>query len=322
VERRIPALGASGLRGAFLFRDAAPHDARLTVSVAIAARAAGAHLVSRCRVRGWRALDPGVELEIDDRLGARTVTVGARSLVLACGPFSELLPAPAAIRTARGTHISLPASRLPVGMHLALRSPDDGRLAFAMPAGAYTVLGTTDLDDPTPPRDVRATPGDVAYLLSLGRHAFPLARIEPSDVVGLWAGLRPLLVEEGASDPDALSRRHRVLEIGPSVFVLQGGKLTTHRRMAEDALDRVERRSPGSERPRSVAPLLSGSLARGAAALGGQGLSERDVLELAASTGRASKPWRRASPRAPPTGRSKSAFSVPRSSWQSTKSGR
>lgn len=285
VERRIPSLGASGLRGAFAYRDAATHDARLTLGVAIAARAAGAHLVSRCRVRSWRGVPSGLELEIDDRIGGRTVTVGARAVVLACGPFSELLPAPAAVRTARGTHISLPAGRLPVGMHLALRSPDDGRLAFAMPAGAYTVLGTTDVDDSTPPRDVRATPGDVAYLLNLARHAFPLARIDASDVVGLWAGLRPLLVEEGAADPDALSRRHRVMEIEPSVFVLQGGKLTTHRSMAEDALDRVEGRSPGKPRARAARPLLSGSLLEGASALGDEGISGHDVTELASLYG-------------------------------------
>jgi glycerol-3-phosphate dehydrogenase len=281
IERQIPSLGAQGLRGGFLYRDAATHDARLTLAVALAARRAGAHLVSRCRVLGWRRGEPGVELEIEDRLGARTVTAAAAAIVLACGPFSDLLRPRAAIRTARGAHLSFPAGRLPVKVHLALRSPDDDRLAFAMPAGAYTVVGTTDIDDPTPPAEVRATPDDVAYLLRLTRHAFPLARIESADVVGLWAGQRPLLTEEGTVDPDELSRRHRVLEIEPAIFALQGGKLTTHRLMAVDTLDRVRGGREARAARRSGDALLTGSLAEGAAALRRAGVGEGDVAELA-----------------------------------------
>ncbi len=281
VRREVPPLRAQGLRGGLLYRDAAAHDARLTLAVALSAAHAGALVVTRCRVVGVEpGPAPGVELEIEDRIGGQRATIGARATLLACGPWAGLLPPEVSIRTARGAHIAVPAGRLRIPTHLALRSPDDGRLAFAMPCGAYTVLGTTDVDDPTAPAEVRATPGDVAYLLRLARHAFPLARIEAADVTGSWAGLRPLLAEPGTRDPDLLSRRHRVLEPRPGVFVLLGGKLTTHRRMAEDAMASVLRSGREASSPSARGPLLAGSLARGAAALRRLGTNEADIAEL------------------------------------------
>jgi glycerol-3-phosphate dehydrogenase len=279
VHRQLPALRGQGLRGALRYRDAATHDARLTLAVAIAAAEAGALVAPRCRaVRLARASDGGLELEIEDRIGGTQLTVGARKVLLACGPWPDFQSDRAPIRTARGSHVAFSAGRLRLPAFLALRSPDDGRLAFAMPIGAYIVLGTTDVDDSRPPSEVAPTGDDVAYLLRLARHAFPHARLEAADLTGAWAGLRPLLAEPGTPNPDLLSRRHRVLETEPGVFVLQGGKLTTHRRMAEDTLARIEGRATQPRPPHRA--LLSGSLAEGAAVLRRLGTKPADVEEL------------------------------------------
>lgn len=279
VLRQLPALRGQGLKGALRYRDAATHDARLTLAVAIAAAQAGALIAPRCRAVRWtRAAEGGIELEIEDRIGRGQATVGTRRLLLACGPWPDLQAGTAAIRTARGSHIAFSAGHLRLPAFLALRSPEDGRLAFAMPSGAYTILGTTDVDDSRSPAEVGPTADDVAYLLRLARHSFPHIRLEAQDLTGAWAGLRPLLAEPGTENPDMLSRRHRVLETEPGVFVLQGGKLTTHRRMAEDALARLQGRA---ERARPIArALLPGSIASGSAALERLGTRPADIEEL------------------------------------------
>ncbi|HEX5757948.1 MAG TPA: glycerol-3-phosphate dehydrogenase/oxidase, partial [Thermoanaerobaculia bacterium] len=237
-----PGLRRDGLRGAAVYGDAACHDARLVVALARSASAAGAIVVTRCKAE--RPGSGGL-VAIEDTVSARGLTVRARAVVLCCGPWSDLLAGgPVRLRTTRGAHLAFPRARLPLACHVALRSPDDGRLAFAMPAGEHTVVGTTDEDDGTPPDAVRATPDDVAYLLRVARHAFPDAALAPADVSGVWAGLRSLVARrsrDGRVHPSAVSRRHVVARAGPGLWVLAGGKLTSHRRMAEDCLDAVLR---------------------------------------------------------------------------------
>jgi glycerol-3-phosphate dehydrogenase len=277
LAREEPQLRTQGLRGAFAYRDAATHDARLTLALAMSAAAAGVQVLPRCRVC---VVEPGGLLEVEDRVEGTRCEVKARAVLLACGPWRGLLPDSVRLRTARGSHIAVPARRLAVSAHLALRSPDDGRLIFALPQGAYTVLGTTDRDDDTPPEDTRASSGDVAYLLRAARHHFPQSRLIEADVSGLWAGLRPLLADDPGSHPDQLSRRHSVLECAPAIYALMGGKLTTHRQMADDAIARMAPLLPVAGNPTTSGPLLAGSLAHGAARLRSHGLREADVSQL------------------------------------------
>jgi len=279
----VPGLRAEGLRSGFLYPDAAAHDARLTLALAIAAREAGALVLTRCGateliVASGRA----VGLRIEDRFSGEEAALGARAVLFCCGPWAELLPEGLRLRRARGSHISLPARRLAVPCHLALRAPGDGRLAFALPAGEYTVIGTTDDDDLTPPAEVRPTAADTDYLLGVAAHAFPAQRLGRQDVVGGWAGLRPLLADPEARDPDTLSRRHAVVPGPPGAWFVTGGKLTTHRRMAAEAIDRVVSHL-GLRRPcpTRAGAILSGSPARGADSLRRLGLRPAIVEGLA-----------------------------------------
>ncbi len=237
----MPGLRRDGLKGAVSYFDAATHDTRLTLAVAKSAEAAGAVLVSRCRASELlREGDRVAGAQGQDRLGPARPAIRAKATVLCCGPWQNLYPpASVSLRTARGTHVSIKSRRIPLEGYTALRSPRDGRLAFAMPIGEYVVFGTTDTDDRTEPGLVRPSPDDTDYLLELANHAFPPVDVTREDVTGAWAGLRPLLAEGDAPDADALSRRHQVVAGPAGLWILTGGKLTTHRRMAEDLVDTV-----------------------------------------------------------------------------------
>ncbi len=203
------------------------------------------------RVRGARVVDgeTGGAFEIHARL-----------VVSATGPFTDgFLGGPRRLRPTLGVHLVLDAARVPHGGRaLVLRTPQDNRLYFVLPAGARTIVGTTDTDfapaeDPErAPRagdEIRARGSDVAYLLAALNHAFPSLKLGPADVISTFAGLRPLLSGRGQT-PSETSREHTIVASPDWTVVVAGGKLTTLRRMAEETVDRLVEilRSAGLER--------------------------------------------------------------------------
>jgi glycerol-3-phosphate dehydrogenase len=281
-----PELREQGLRGAICYSDGASHDARLTIAVALSAAAAGATILTRTRVRGLLrdASDRVTGVELEDGIDGTISQATATAVALCTGPWQDLhADIPPIIRTARGTHISVPADRAPVHHFIALHSPRDGRLTFALPHGDYTVFGTTDDDDPVDPGAVNAQSTDIDYLLEDALHALPGCELRRSDVCGAWAGLRPLIADPEHDDPDELSRRHQVVAGGPGLWILAGGKLTTHRRMAEDLVDAVVDGTPGlTAQPcrTSEEPLLKGNLESGRKRLRQLGCSEGRIEAL------------------------------------------
>ena len=119
---------------------------------------------------------------------------------------------------------------------------------FVLPWGDVSYIGTTDTDDSVSPDEVRATGEDVIYLLRSANALFPQARLAPKDVISTWAGLRPLLAPEKSATPAQVSREHRVVESASgSCSPSRGGKLTTHRVMGRDVVDRVTARLQQAE---------------------------------------------------------------------------
>jgi glycerol-3-phosphate dehydrogenase len=198
-----------------------------------------------------------VDPETGDELEIR-----ARLIASATGPFTDgfLSGARRRLRPTLGVHLVFDAGRVPHGGRaIVLRSPRDNRLFFVLPAGPRTVVGTTDTDfapaeNPgRPPRvgdEIRARGSDVAYLIEALRHAFPSLALRPADVLSTYAGLRPLLAAN-AQSPSETSREHEISRGPDGVLIIAGGKLTTNRRMAEEAVNRVseELRATGLERP-------------------------------------------------------------------------
>jgi glycerol-3-phosphate dehydrogenase len=142
---------------------------------------------------------------------------------------------------------------------LTLLSPHDGRVLFVLPGEAHAIIGTTDTYSPSTPDDVRATNDDVLYLLDSANAFFPRAQLTQADVVASWAGIRPLIPTAGAT-PGAASREHLVTTSPNGLVSITGGKLTTYRVMAADAvrvvLERLHRQA-GVDQTKSL-PLPGG----------------------------------------------------------------
>lgn len=236
-----PGLRPRGLQGGVRYYDAQCDDARLTLANVRAAHQAGGLVanyvtvesfdVADGRVRGVRALD----VTTGARFGIR-----AQVVINATGPWSDGLrrDARALLRPTKGAHVAVLRSRIGNRSAVILLSPVDGRVMFVLPWGDLAYIGTTDTDYSGDPDDARVDAADVVYLLRSANAVFPDARLQPSDVVSAWAGVRPLLRPPDERSAAAISREHRVVE-DPGLLSVLGGKLTTYRVMAADAVDRA-----------------------------------------------------------------------------------
>ena len=236
VVRMVPAVRREGLRGGVLGWDGQlEDDARLVVALARTAASYGARVVTRAEVlRAW-----GTGALVRDGLTGSTVELRARSVVSATGAWG--LASPVALRPSKGVHVVLPASALgsPAAAMTVPVPGERNRFVFAMPhPDGVVLLGLTDDPVHGPLPDVpRAEEHEIAFLLDVLSRALerPLSR---ADVVGSFAGIRPLVAGVDGRTAD-LSRRHAVVQGDDGVWSVLGGKLTTYRRMAQDAVDRL-----------------------------------------------------------------------------------
>jgi glycerol-3-phosphate dehydrogenase len=230
-----PGLRSRGLRGGLLSWDGQlEDDARLVTAIARTAARHGARILTRTRAVSVSAGGARVR----DELTGETATVRARAVVNAAGVWAGDLVPEVTLRPSRGTHLVLRGASFP-GLTVAVTAPVPGegnRFVMVLPQPDGTVyVGLTDepADGPVPDVPV-PTETEIGFLLDVVGAVFdqPLHR---SDVVGAFAGLRPLLHSEGRTAD--LSRRHAVLTSADGVVTVVGGKLTTYRRMAQDAVD-------------------------------------------------------------------------------------
>ena len=285
----MPTLG-DRLAWAYLYYDAQADDARLTLTVArTAALDYGATVVNHAAVTaitkngGGRA--DGAVVHVG---AAGEMRVRARVVINATGVWADHVRAldegtdPNSIRPAKGIHVAVPWHKLRndiaavVPVHQDRRSVfvvpwpadgDDGASAAADAGDRVTYIGTTDTDYEGDVDDPQCTAEDVAYLLDAINHAVS-EPLDERDVLGTWAGLRPLVRDASNSRTADLSRRHQVLTSAGGMITVTGGKLTTYREMAEDAVDAAVRAmsSAGEPLPRRARRSRTRSLAlRGAA---------------------------------------------------------
>ena len=257
--RLLPAVRRDGLRGALLNWDGQlEDDARLVVGLARTAASYGARIVTYASAV---SADGTGALVRDERTGA-TLRIRARAVVNATGAWADRLAPETRLRPSKGVHLVLPAARLghPAASLTVPVPGQSNRYVFALPHGDGIVyVGLTDdpIDGPLP--DVpRAEEHEITFLLdTLSRGLeVPLSR---ADVVGSFAGVRPLLAGAEGRTAD-LSRRHAVVRGDNGLWTVLGGKLTTYRRMAQDAVDEL------TDRPcRTTRLPLVGALAAGRA---------------------------------------------------------
>jgi glycerol-3-phosphate dehydrogenase len=263
----VPDLRLRGLRRAFLYYDAATDDARLVIAVLRTAQARGAVALNYARVVAFvRDRDRVAGARVVDALTGEAFTVSARATVNATGVWAGAVAALAStdgaapgfrLRLAKGAHLVIRPGAIRLGRAaLVLPETDDGRIAFVVPWQGAALLGTTDTDWDGAPEAPAADPSDAAYLL---RHAgrYLEVSLSAADVIGAYAGLRPLVDTvappaggRGRKTPTARLSRNHVIVPGPEGLVtVVGGKLTTYRRMGEEAVNRLLGRSASTPSP-------------------------------------------------------------------------
>jgi glycerol-3-phosphate dehydrogenase len=282
--QRFPMLRQQGLRGGVLYYDGQFDDARMNLAIALTAAREGAVIANHVCVTALALEDGRVRgAELEDRLSGQRFAVAARVVVNATGPFTDGLrrmedPAAEPMVTASsGIHIVLDQRFSPPATGLLIPQTEDGRVLFLMPWLGHTLVGTTD-NEAAIEENPRAHEDEIAYVL---RHvdryfAVPVSR---SDVKAAWSGLRPLVADPHAADTAGLSRDH-VVNVGPAGLVtVAGGKWTTYRRMAVDAVNeavRVGELAPARASATESLPLVG---AEGFSAQGAGALQERFGLD-------------------------------------------
>ena len=250
VLEHEPHLDPRGLVGGGLYHDVLTDDARITVDTVKGAAAAGALVMNhaeavalrreRGRVRGVVAAD---------RLSGDELTIRGRVVLNAAGPWIddvrrlESPDEPRLLGPTKGAHIVLRKADFPLGNAVFLRAPRDNRVVWPIPAleEGLVYIGTTDTTYGGSLDEVVADADDVDYLLEVANRTIPDARVDRSDVVGTWAGLRPLIAPGQETQASSVSREHAIVRGPGGMLTIAGGKLTTARVMARQLVDAAVR---------------------------------------------------------------------------------
>ena len=262
VVQHFPNLDVSALVAGFVYYDARGDDARVALTLARTAADHGAIVANYAEATRFLHDATGrvTGAVVTPRAPGEAETpfeVSARVVVNAAGVWADEVSwleegvTEQTISPAKGVHISVPADRLPCDIAAVIPVPKDKRSIFVVPwyESPYTFLGTTDTSYDGPIDDPRCEAEDVDYLLD-AINALTSSKLTRADVTGVWAGLRPLIKPAAGKKVSArtadLSRRHKVETSAEGVVLVTGGKWTTYRKMAEDAVDEVGRQLPGT----------------------------------------------------------------------------
>jgi glycerol-3-phosphate dehydrogenase len=246
--QQIPTVEAEELRGGVMYYDGQFDDARLAVNMAQTFVEHGGTALNYMKVTDLKKDDRGevcgVHAECQET-GA-TYSIDAKAVVNATGIFTDSIrkmddpSAQDTLRPSQGTHVVLDRSFLPGDSAIMIPKTDDGRVLFAIPWHDRVVLGTTDEEVEGPALEPEPTPEEIDFLLE---HAGRYLDKDPTpdDVLSVFAGIRPLVTDPGASSGDTseISREH-VLHVSDNGLVtISGGKWTTYRQMGQDTIDRT-----------------------------------------------------------------------------------
>jgi glycerol-3-phosphate dehydrogenase len=245
-----PQLRRDGLRGVLEYYDCATDDARLVIENIVDAKQLGAYCGSYQEVVRIERNAAGhiVAVTARDRFSNETHRVACQSLIFSAGAWTDEMIAKLDVpttgfgrkkllRRTKGVHIVVPRERLPLARAITLMSPVDGRVMFAIPWRERTVLGTTDTDFTGTADEVCADADDVKYLIASGNGYFPNTGLTTADVIATWAGLRPLIAGPEDAQESEVSREHEIIARDDGMVIIAGGKLTTYRLMAKQAVN-------------------------------------------------------------------------------------
>ncbi len=241
LARHYRGVSVEGVTGAMYYTDTVTDDARLVLRVLQEAIAAGGAAINYCKAQSLlneQGKVTGVVLQ--DAESGEQLEVCCKAVINATGAWADRLRNEVnpekRIRPLRGSHLVLPHGKLPVTDSLSLLHPVDKRPVFIFPWEGATVVGTTDLDHGDDiDQEASICTRELDYLLQIVHLMFPDAGITRDDIISTWAGVRPVIGSDKSTDPSKERRDHAVWVDGGLVTV-SGGKLTTFRLIALDAL--------------------------------------------------------------------------------------
>lgn len=245
TEQLEPLLRHDILIGGGMYFEYQTDDARLTIEVLKSAVKFGAVCLNYAQVAGLEYDEKGklCGVKIVDKLEGKAFCAYAPHIVNAAGPWVDDVRrrdhaiSGKHLRLTKGVHIVIPYHKLPL-QQATYFDVKDGRMVFAIPRGNNLYIGTTDTDHTARPERPETTAADVRYLLDAANDMFPDAHLSTDDVLSSWAGVRPLIQEEGKS-PSEVSRRDEIFYAPSGMITIAGGKLTGFRKMAERTVDEV-----------------------------------------------------------------------------------
>lgn len=249
-----PLLSEDNLNGSGFYAEYRTDDARLTIELIKTAARLGATALNYTKVIDFIYDNKRVTgVTCLDTLSNITFNIRAKKIVSATGPWVDLLRSKdksqhgKSLHLTKGVHIVVPHKTFPL-RYTTYFDSHDKRMIFAVPRNHKTYIGTTDTNYKGDINDVTIRLSDVNYLLDAVHHAFPKVKIDKSDIESSWAGLRPLIHEDGKS-PSELSRKDEIFTSPTGLISIAGGKLTGYRKMAQRIVDLVSQELSGKTIP-------------------------------------------------------------------------
>ncbi|WP_127533589.1 glycerol-3-phosphate dehydrogenase/oxidase [Paenibacillus kobensis] len=240
-----PLLRQEGLRGGGCYVEYRTDDARLTIEAVKKAVELGAVALSYAEADSFRYDEIGrlISVSVRDRINGGSALIQPAKVINAAGPWVDKVREAdgskrgKTLHLTKGVHVVISKERFPLRQAVYFDAPD-GRMIFAIPRDGKTYVGTTDTTYKANIAHPRMTSVDLAYLLHAANTMFPGLALKPRDVESSWAGLRPLIHQEGKG-PSEISRRDEIF-ISPSGMIsIAGGKLTGYRKMAQHVVDKA-----------------------------------------------------------------------------------
>lgn len=245
--KKEPLVKDQGLKGAGYYVEYKTDDARLTIEVMKKAVEKGVHAINYAKVvellyDGSKKI---IGVVVEDQITGEKHEVFAKKVINAGGPWVDNLremdgsKKGKALHLTKGVHLVIPKEVFPLKQAIYFDTPD-GRMVFAIPRENKTYVGTTDTTYQGDIAHPQITDKDRDYLLEAINYMFPSLNIGPNDIESSWAGLRPLIAEEGkGNSPSEISRKDEIFISDSGLISMAGGKLTGYRKMAEQAVDTV-----------------------------------------------------------------------------------
>jgi len=239
-----PLLSEDKLEGGVFYAEYRTDDARLTIELIKTATRYGATVANYCKVVDFIYEEGKVKsVQCKDELTDTLFEIRATKIVGAGGPWVDKLRKKdqslkgKRLHLTKGVHLVVPYHKFPLG-HTVYFDIPDGRMIFAIPRGKTTYIGTTDTNYKANLNRIVATRADAEYILNAVNATFPTVKLSFNDLTSNWAGLRPLIHEDGKS-PSELSRKDEIFISNSGFIAIAGGKLTGYRKMAQRVVDLV-----------------------------------------------------------------------------------